>query len=371
MFTLSNTGILHCVQNDKFQKYCPGEKIPQAYDANHCPDSSFAQEFTDNQMEKVSSLLVTLNRFESFERSFRCYREQTYPSRELVIVCDGEPEYTQRIGQEVKQSGRKDVRTIFLPRRVPLGTLRNIAVEAASGEFVCQWDDDDLSHPDRVAAQVAALDICKADACFLVDHLHLFSDRRQVFWCDWTRASRDLGHAGTLLVRKRCLPRYDPYLPRGEDSRLQGSLCGRGVRIALIRGMPHLYVYVYHGANVWGAQHHRRLACRLGVEAATLERRAGLLMRALKENSIEAPVQVVDHLGRTVFTWNGSEQEFHSLEGHEAGEVFSVASSPFGADQDKGLPKGAPWYVDALGAIVEGRFSVGPEDFKPIPSKTA
>jgi hypothetical protein len=35
-----------------------------------------------------------------------------------------------------------------------LGTLRGLSLDVATGEIVCQWDDDDCHHPDRILHQV-------------------------------------------------------------------------------------------------------------------------------------------------------------------------------------------------------------------------
>ncbi len=259
-------------------------------------------------MEKVSCLMLTFNRAELFEQSFNCYCRQTYPDKELVIVSQGDEEYRNLILDRVASSGRKDIRTVFMPPDAPLGTLRNASLEASSGELVCQWDDDDLNHPDRISAQVNAVYEFGAQASFLLDHLHFFADTKQIFWCDWVRSRRDLGHAGTLLAYRRFIPPYDPSLRFGEDSMVQQALFMQGSRVALLRSLGYLYVYVYHGRNVFDRKHHQTLARWLGLERNSLEGRAEVLCRALGLLSINPPIEVVDYLEERVFTWdaNGS-----------------------------------------------------------------
>jgi glycosyltransferase involved in cell wall biosynthesis len=41
----------------------------------------------------------------------------------------------------------------FVVKREPgrtLGSLRNLDIEMAQGEYVCQWDDDDWYHAGRI-----------------------------------------------------------------------------------------------------------------------------------------------------------------------------------------------------------------------------
>jgi glycosyltransferase involved in cell wall biosynthesis len=258
-------------------------------------------------MEKVSCVMLTFNRYEHFERSFGCYCNQTYPNKELVIVCQGDEDYKAIIRNRVAESGRTDIRTVFVPPGTPLGTLRNVSIEESSGDLVCQWDDDDLNHPDRIATQLAALHAFGAQASYLLDHLHLFVDTKRIFWCDWVRSRGDLGHAGTMLAYRRSLPRYNPTLSFGEDSGLQRALFLQGARIALLRSIGYLYVYVYHGSNVFSRQHHQTLARWLGLERNTLAARTTTLCRTLRALSIDPPIEVVDHLEEHVFTWNGEE----------------------------------------------------------------
>jgi glycosyltransferase involved in cell wall biosynthesis len=249
--------------------------------------------------------MLTFNRSEHFERSFACYCNQTYPNKELVIVSQGDEDYRAIIRNRIALSGRADVRTVFLSPDIPLGTLRNVSVEESSGDLVCQWDDDDLNHPDRIAVQLAALQAFGAQASFLLDHLHLFVDTKRIFWCDWVRSRRDFGHAGTLLAYRRTLPRYNSALSSDEDSGLQQALFLQGARIALLRSIGYLYVYVYHGRNVFSRQHHQTLARWLGLERDTLVGRTKTLCRALEVLSIDPPIEVVDYLEEHVFTWSG------------------------------------------------------------------
>ena len=83
----------------------------------------------------------------------------------MVILHDGDETWHQECESIVASNGENASSAISLHRVEPglsLGELRNRSVELAQGHLVCQWDDDDRSHPMRLSVQVAAL--IEADA---------------------------------------------------------------------------------------------------------------------------------------------------------------------------------------------------------------
>jgi hypothetical protein len=195
----------------------------------------------------VSALMVTRDRAALAACSIECFRRQTWPQRELVIVDDG-PD--QMLAEHVRQLDDPRIRMVRLAdAALPLGALRNHAVAEARGELICQWDDDDLSHPNRMELQVAALTAFGGEACVLA---------RETLW--WPRSGRvALSQArlweSSLLARRATLPPY-PELRRGEDTPVIEALAARGRLVLLDR--PHLHVYVVHGGNSFPATHFER-----------------------------------------------------------------------------------------------------------------
>lgn len=106
----------------------------------------------------VSCICVTKNRriflrraIEYFERAAQFFGP--HGSAELVIV-DGSDE-----PEPIPPAGRYPIRSIHLPSPTPNpGQAHNVAVDAAKGEIIIQWDDDDWHAPHRIARQVADLD---------------------------------------------------------------------------------------------------------------------------------------------------------------------------------------------------------------------
>ena len=172
---------------------------------------------------------------------------QTHQPRELVIVTDTP---SQPLIDHLDALSDPRIRLIRAAP-APLGNLRNVAVAAAAGDIVAQWDDDDLYAPDRLAAQLAALKQ-GGDAAILLE-------RWTMWWPDRYRLalSGRRGWEGTLLGWKDRLLLY-PDLVRGEDSAMIDAMLAAGTPIGLI-DRPDLYCYVVHGGNSWNRQHFKRL----------------------------------------------------------------------------------------------------------------
>src|SRR5262249_13990002 len=127
----------------------------------------------------ISCLMVTLDRLTLAKRAIRSFAAQSYPERELVIVTDGTDTFRQSLERYIAALELDKVRFVTLgDERLTLGRLRNISMDAAEGEILCQWDDDDYSHPERLIVQAGHMLRQSAAACFLTDHLHFIQEHR-------------------------------------------------------------------------------------------------------------------------------------------------------------------------------------------------
>lgn len=185
--------------------------------------------------------------------------------------------------------GRDDIRIVDPPGYLTLGNLRNIAVDSARGEIICQWDDDDLYHPDRLTRQLQALRSGNFEAVYLQEVIQYFPRQRALYWTNW-RATEAGAHPGTLMAW-RDVPVL--YPTRGEEARLGEDLCvalSLKMRGGVLRldGQPHLFIYVSHGANSWRDGHHDMLAAQLAISRGLLLRREAELRENLRPFRFES-----------------------------------------------------------------------------------
>ncbi len=94
----------------------------------------------------VTAVLLTANRPEMTRRAIDSFWRQTYSNKNLLMLNSGDTLSFPEFPLHLCTSSGKSV-----------GELRNLANAAGSGKIIAHWDSDDLSHPNRLAEQVALL----------------------------------------------------------------------------------------------------------------------------------------------------------------------------------------------------------------------
>jgi glycosyltransferase involved in cell wall biosynthesis len=77
-----------------------------------------------------------------------CFDRQTWPHRELLILDSSEQPFA---------SSRHDVRVVALSPGTGIARKRNLALQAARGDLIAWFDDDDWQHPQKLAWHVNVL----------------------------------------------------------------------------------------------------------------------------------------------------------------------------------------------------------------------
>jgi glycosyltransferase involved in cell wall biosynthesis len=180
----------------------------------------------------------------------RLFTAQDYPRRELVVVTD---HGTDELESSLPADPR--IRHLRGRRRESIGMKRNRACEAARGEYIAQWDDDDWYGPTRLSVQVEPLLAGRADVTGLVTPV-FFDLCSWRFWGVTRTLHRRLFvenvHGGTLVYRREVwerLARY-PDASLAEDAYFLLAAKRRGAQLQQIPGAG-LFMYVRHGTNAW------------------------------------------------------------------------------------------------------------------------
>lgn len=193
--------------------------------------------------------MVTAGRARLAERSVRCFCQQTWSNRELIILDDGDEDYRAMLRQYEADAALYYLR---IPREEgrTLGALRNLSLDQARGEYCIQWDDDEWHHRERIEAQMRAA-LAGGGASVLrhtLMHLDTVDFVEHPF-----RTGLRRGTPGTVLHRRSNL-RY-PDLARGEDSAYLGTIRAKMPLAVMDASFSYLFIRCFHGRNSWGQEH--------------------------------------------------------------------------------------------------------------------
>jgi glycosyltransferase involved in cell wall biosynthesis len=112
-------------------------------------------------MTTVSCIMPTHNRRPFVGQAVAQFLAQDYPARELIVVDDGDDAISDLLSCDSR------IQIIRRHQRTSIGAKRNLACEAAAGEVIVHWDDDDWMADWRLSYQVRTLQQQSADVCGL------------------------------------------------------------------------------------------------------------------------------------------------------------------------------------------------------------
>ncbi len=197
----------------------------------------------------VTCIMPTRNRRPFVVQSLKYFHRQDYPSKELVIVDDGDDDLSDLTAFDDR------IRYIRLKKRVSVGEKRNLALQQAAGSIIAHWDDDDWYAPDRLSYQVKALRESDADICGL--DVGLFFDIcEQSFWRCTPALHRNMFfaniHGRSMMYHRKVWERLTKYPNRslGEDADFLKEALARNARLEKLCDGNKL-IYIRHGANTW------------------------------------------------------------------------------------------------------------------------
>lgn len=171
--------------------------------------------------------MPTANRRHFVALAIQMFLAQDYSDKELLIVDDGEDNVADTI------PALAEVRYVRQRSRTPLGSKRNLACEAARGQIILHWDDDDWYAPWRIRYQVDQLrrrnaELCGLNRIFAIDTA---AARGWEYVYPWRHLPSICGATLCYLKSFWSAHRF-PDVNIGEDTRF--VLSARSRRIAIL-----------------------------------------------------------------------------------------------------------------------------------------
>lgn len=205
----------------------------------------------NNQFPVISCICVTRGKSAMLKRAIECFTAQSYQQKELVIVYEDDDTKVIELVETIEVKSDSDICLVCIkavPKTV-LGELRNIGVRAARGEFICQWDDDDWYHMNRLMEQYVELTKYGREGAVMTQWLVFDSVNRRAY------ISNARTWEGSILCRKPLLENKS-YEQKGigEDTATIDYLVSIDC-LHFMHNVPGLYIYVYHGSNTWNQDH--------------------------------------------------------------------------------------------------------------------
>ena len=188
----------------------------------------------------------------------RCFAAQTHPNVELVVVDTGacpSPFFTSPHFTDPR------VRYIYQPQHLTIGEKRNLAIQHATGDIICHFDDDDLYAPSYIATMVATMEAEAADfiklSAWYVHDLQTGSTGHFDGEGDWPhpqliqlREQFIYTYGFSFLYRRDLFPTFSfADTSWGEDQDILKRVRQAGRKLVLFRDTEGICVHNQHGEN--------------------------------------------------------------------------------------------------------------------------
>ena len=192
----------------------------------------------------VSCLMPTCDRRAFVPYAIQYFLRQDYPNKELVILDDGRDPVADLVPPDPA------IQYIRLPAegdKITLGAKRNLACEAARGDLLLHWDDDDWMAPHRIRYQVDALLQSGAEICGLRRMLFHDPAKGGTWLYEYPANLRPWMAGGSLLYTRAFWQRSPfPAVQVGEDARF---VWGQRLDRAVFLPDYTFYVAMIHPGN--------------------------------------------------------------------------------------------------------------------------
>lgn len=237
--------------------------------------------------EHVTAVMLTGHdpaRFPFAKAALRCFLEQSYRDRELLIINQSQ-EY-DLLSSSQPMPG---LREISVPYALNHGEMWNEAIKHVNTPWVTAWDDDDWHHPHRLAFQMAHR---------VPGHATLF---RRMLFVDLTTnlvgvLSDEVGFSGPMLFPRPAEGmRFEP-IAVGADSDYFLNYYGQHGNYVMMENDADdwpgaaLYVRFWHGGNNSGVTNYEKLLEKMDQTQVTDDHSA--LLQAIMPDFYQIGIDV-------------------------------------------------------------------------------
>lgn len=119
-------------------------------------DRLTASEVKSLEGPKVSVIMPTFSPGPGIRTAIRGLLEQSWENLEIIVVNDASPDKYASTYEEIARLDPR-IRVLHQTENAGAYVARNTGLEVATGEYITTHDDDDWSHPDKIALQVQAM----------------------------------------------------------------------------------------------------------------------------------------------------------------------------------------------------------------------
>lgn len=107
------------------------------------------------KLPRVSVLMTVYNAMPYLREAIESIVNQTFEDWELIVIENGSTDESPNVLASFNESR---IRTKFLPENIGRTPALRLAFDEAKGNYIAVLDADDVSHPERLAAQLDYLD---------------------------------------------------------------------------------------------------------------------------------------------------------------------------------------------------------------------
>lgn len=196
--------------------------------------------------------MLTYNRMDMAINSIANFLNQTYENKELIIINTGTEWYQRTLGSFIDSQNNESLKHIIHYRSPyeSLGSLRNLGMFHATGNYIATWDDDDVNSRTRLESQMYWLEKENADMVFFKNFKMRIEYSKQTFKVEYKN-----GLEPTMLM-KRIENVFYPLINKHEDSFFIKDLVDSYNYIKfVIDNDSNDYIYNCHSDNVSGRNH--------------------------------------------------------------------------------------------------------------------